>query len=62
MERIVEVRKCGEEWAVYAEGKLLQGGLPSEEFALKVADAVREVLEPYAAEEDYHHPERHKDE
>jgi hypothetical protein len=62
MARIVEVRKDGDDWGVYAEGKLLQGGLPTEEFALRVAEAVREVLDPYAGDEDYHHPEQRSDE
>lgn len=50
----MEVKKVGNEWSVYAEGKLLQDGLSSEALALKVAAAVNKVIELYAGKEDYH--------
>lgn len=47
MARKVEVRNEGGLWSVYAEDKLLQDGFPTEEQALKVAAAVKEVVEPF---------------
>lgn len=48
MTRKVEVRKEGESWSVYAEGRLLQDGLDNENIALKVAAAVEKVETPYS--------------
>jgi len=48
MTRKVEVRKEGESWSVYAEGRLLQDGLANENIALKVAAAVEKVEIPYS--------------
>lgn len=56
MTKDVEVRKEGDQWSVYADGKLLQAGLSREELALKVAAAVREVLDPYAGPDPYYRP------
>lgn len=47
----MEVRKEGDYWSIYVEGKLLQDGLPSREIALEVAAAIREVIEPYLGKE-----------
>lgn len=44
----VEIRQEGHEWAVYVEGKLLQGRLPSKAFALAVASSVKGSLGAYA--------------
>jgi hypothetical protein len=48
MTRKVEVRKEGDAWSVYAEGRLLQDGLDNESLALKVAAAVEKVETPYS--------------
>lgn len=50
-ERALEVKKEGDYWSIYVEGKLLQDGLPSKEIAIEVALAVREVIEPYLGKE-----------
>lgn len=52
MTRKVEVRKEGESWSVYAEGRLLQDGLDNEKIALKVAAAVEKVETPYNGPQD----------
>nr|MBF0684180.1 hypothetical protein [Pseudomonas sp.] len=51
MSRKVEVRKEGDSWSVYAEGRLLQDGLDNENIAMKVAAAVEKVETPYSVPE-----------